>query len=95
MIRLEVSKYNKNCILHFEDGCNYAELTEFQNDLMLPFRDDYLQMLKIYNYLPIDCNAMGHEVRKVWERNSNLFKYIKREEPDINTFIFYYEKKKD
>lgn len=93
MIRLDVSKYNKNLQLCYEDTSKYAEYTLFTNDLMIPRTADFMKMLKTYYYLPIDSNAMGHETRKVFEHDSPKFKYVKHESPDINTESFYYELK--
>lgn len=91
MIKLDVSKYNKNACIDYSADVNYAEATVFQEDLLMPFTKKYMNMLKTYFYLPIDSNAMGHETRKVWENDSTKFRFIKHESPDINTETFYYE----
>lgn len=93
MVRLEVSKYNKNLILLHEDESKFAEYTLFANDVIGPYTERYMNMLKTYYYLPIDSNAMGHETRKVFEHDTDKFKYVSRIDKDINTFIFCYELK--
>ena len=93
MIHITLDKNAKNLHIHFDDVEH--ELNEYQLFIKEHFnnlRQKYMDMIKIYWYLPSDCYGLNRQCDDIFRTDSKSFKYVKNEYTQY-TIDYYYDNK--